>query len=222
MPGPQDVMPSTEPPRLILASQSPGRGKLLRDAGYRFTQQSPPFADPDQPEATQPHSIAQAESFATDLAHQKALSMAGTVAGPAILLAADTLCVSMTPGREGTLIGKPRDRADAKQMLLGFLDAEHAVVSGVALLPIDAAGECSQLTRLADTAVVAFGRVSEGELERYLDSGLWQGKAGGYNLFDREQADWPITVTGDPTTVVGLPMRKLVAALASEGIAKTP
>lgn len=222
--------PTPQPPTLplILASQSPRRAQLLRDAGFTFTQQSPPFADPDQPEAQQPHSLPEAERYAADLAKQKAVSMVHAV--PAgyhgLILAADTLCVSMSPGHEGTLIGKPRDQADARAMLLGFMNSAHAVVSGVALLEVGAppekaaarrdagrAANSREPTLLADTAVVTFGQVADVELDRYLDSTDWQGKAGGYNLFDRQQAGWPITVKGDPTTVVGLPMGKLGPAL---------
>ncbi len=225
-------MPDSATPQLILASQSPRRAELLRDAGYRYTQQAPPFADPDQPEATKPHSLAEAEAYAAELARQKAVSMVRHVAGPAILLAADTLCVSLSPGREGALIGKPRDRADALSMLQAFMDTDHAVVSGVALIAVGVdtrthpttadpgrdieAGPTA--TTFADTAIVTFGRVPAPDLERYLDTDHWRGKAGGYNLFDRQRAGWPITVAGDPTTVVGLPMGKLASALTAWGV----
>ena len=220
MPLPQDPKPETRNPHLVLASQSPRRAQLLRDAGFVFTQQSPPFADPDQPEAEQPHSLPEAERYAADLAMQKAMSMVQVMERHAVVIAADTLCVSMSPGTEGTLIGKPTGQEDARAMVSGFMNAAHAVVTGVALAEVNPGQPAadSVITTLADTAVVTFGQVTDAELDRYLDTNDWQGKAGGYNLFDRQAAGWPITVEGDSTTVVGLPMEKLLPALDELGI----
>ncbi|MCX5662395.1 MAG: Maf family protein [Planctomycetota bacterium] len=95
------------------------------------------------------------------------------------------------------------------------MERSHDVVTGVALLGADDV----QPERFADAAVVNMRRVAAGDLEEYLDSGQWRGKAGGYNLFDRQRAGWPMTVEGDPTTVVGLPMTALRAALARRGVA---
>jgi hypothetical protein len=65
----------------------------------------------------------------------------------------------------------------------------------------------------ADIAHVRLGHVPEPDLQAYLDSDDWRGKAGAYNLSELQHR-WPLTVTGDPTTVVGLPMSWLMAALA--------
>lgn len=249
---PLSEAPAPGVPALLLASQSPRRARLLRGAGYAFTQQSPPFSDPDQPPETVPAGptgddasgggMSPAERYATGLARRKAVSMVqGVETGfrdfrgfrgfrdfRGLVLAADTLCVGMRGGEAGKLVGKPRDRADARAMLRGFVGGEHAVVSGVALVRVGGDGGAIAVsgrdagalryTLLADTAVVRFGDVDEDALESYLDTGDWRGKAGGYNLLDRQQAGWPITVTGDPATVVGLPMRKLHAALAGHGL----
>lgn len=210
-------------PALLLASQSPRRAQLLRDAGYAVTQHSPHFADPDQPEETRPQTLHEAEQYAAGLAMQKAMSMVQIIEHYALIIAADTLCVSMSSGDEGTLIGKPTGRADAKAMVTGFMNRAHAVVSGVALLEVNTGQADSPPIEktLADTAVVTLSQVPDADLDRYLDTGDWQGKAGGYNLFDRQAAGWPITVEGDPTTVVGLPMRKLATALVAFGISPT-
>ena len=61
-------------------------------------------------------------------------------------------------------------------------------------------------------AKVKMGRISDDELGAYLDSGAWEGKAGGYNL-DEMRGVWPIDVKGDATAVVGLPMRRLMPLL---------
>jgi len=197
-------MPS--PPPLILASQSPRRARLLREAGLAFEQRSPPFEDPDQP----PDELTgdQAEQYAIALAQRKAASLAETIDPPRLILAADTICID----DQGRLVGKPIDRDDAERMLRAFVNTTHRVVTGVALLRVSAESE-AWACAFADTAMVSFGAINDDALRRYLATDDWRGKAGGYNLFDRRDAGWPIDVTGDPSTVVGLPMRRLTAEL---------
>lgn len=190
---------------LILASQSPRRKQLLAEAGFVFEQRSPPFADPDQPPGhLRGH---EAQAYAAALAEQKAASLAEQLAGPALILAADTICVDAAD----ELVGKPRDQVHARAMVRSFIDAEHRVITGVALLRVG--GDGSAMQSFADVAVVRFGSISGEQLDAYLATEDWQGKAGGYNLFDRQRAGWPIEVFGDPTTVVGLPMKRLAAML---------
>lgn len=103
----------------------------------------------------------------------------------------------------------------------------HRVVTGVALVrphpparipvpPYAQAAEPPPLWRVlfADSARVRLGPISAVQLEEYLDSGLWQGKAGGYNLAERQAAGWPVQYDGDPTTIMGLPIQKLTRVLA--------
>ncbi len=123
-----------------------------------------------------------------------------------LVVGADTIVVDDA----GRLMGKPTDRESARQMIRTLTDAWHDVVTGVALWA-PATDACETF---ADTAHVHVGQVSDASLEAYLDSDQWRGKAGGYNLFER-QDHWPIRVEGDPTTVVGLPMRILVDRLTS-------
>ncbi len=201
------------PPRLILASRSPRRAALLREAGYAFEQMDPPFDDPPHPEV---RAGATPGDLAAGLAQEKAMSLARWLrdrreSGRFIILAADTICI----GADGRLIGQPADRDEARRILQGFEGCDHEVVTGVALCDVSG-GRCESFS---DAAVVAFGKLSEPQIEEYLASGAWRGKAGGYNLFDRQQAGWPVRCAagGDPTTVVGLPMGKLRAALRRWG-----
>ncbi len=197
---------------LVLASQSPRRAQLLTEAGFVFEQRSPPFADPDQPPGHLKGD--EAEGYAKSLAVQKAKSLAEALSadGPlpgVLILAADTICVDDA----GALVGKPRDRSHAGQMIRSFMNTSHRVISGVALLRV-AAGQASHgAESFADTTTVAFGSIGDEQLDAYLSTDDWQGKAGGYNLFDRQAAGWPIEVDGDPATVVGLPMRRLIPML---------
>ena len=196
------------PPRLILASRSPRRARLLQDAGYTFQQDDPPFADPPQPQDVRGEP---AEKTALHLALSKFRSIINdNMLQQTIILTADTLCVA--PG--GQLLGQPGDVIQADTMLHSFQNATHDVVTGIVLGSADG----TVLATLSDRATVHFGRVSAKQMQAYLTSGAWRGKAGGYNLFDRQAAGWPIRVEGDPATVVGLPMRKLIPLLARQGI----
>ncbi len=179
----------------------------MREAGYGFTQTDPPFDDPPQPAGGAGQT---AEDLAGQLAGQKAESLRGHVPAGSVILAADTICV----GTDDQLIGQPSNRKDAERMIHHFMQQTHGVVTGVALLT-DGMDAPQVLTDRAD---VTLGALSDVQLEVYLDSGGWRGKAGGYNLFDRQAGGWPLTVEGDDTTVVGLPMQKLVPALKALGV----
>jgi len=181
--------------RLVLGSRSPRRAQLLRDAGYDFKQLAPPFDDTGH---RAPAALPGDQAIA--LAAQKARSLRIVAPPEAVLLCADTLCVAT----DGYTLGKPATRDEARDMIRSFRNADHAVVTGVAI--IDLTG---RLFTFADTATVRFGDLRDDRLAAYLDSARWRDKAGGYNLFDRQADGWPITVNGDPTTVVGLPMDRL-------------
>ena len=189
-------------PTLILASRSPRRAKLLREAGLSFTQLDPPYDDPPPTGVPDPEAVAV----------RKAKSLIGRVpdelpGAGAVVVTADTMCVHAGRG-----VGKPADAADARRMLRQWVEATHEVITGVAILH-----RARIVGRFTDTAAVTWGPVADDELEQYVRSGDWRGKAGGYNLFDRRDAGWPINVTGDETTVVGLPMRRLLPMLTALG-----
>lgn len=195
-------------PPLILASQSPRRAQLLREAGVAFEQRSPPFADPDQPPSDlRGH---QAEDYAVRLAVSKAVSYVRAYGADVRVLAADTLCVDT----DGQLVGKPADREQAQAMLRSFIGGTHRVITGVAMTDAKTSGD-PPINAFADAAAVTFGTIDDHQLAAYLASNDWRGKAGGYNLFDRQADGWPITVCGDPSTVVGLPMRRLGPMLSA-------
>lgn len=180
---------------------------MLVEAGYVFEQADPPFDDPPHPEV---RPGLEPERVAEELAAAKAESVRENLGQNAVVLAADTICV----GVDGQLIGQPDDAAEARRIIMSFTEAVHDVVTGVALVGPGA----DEPVVFADTASVRFGKLDDAALDAYLESGEWQGKAGGYNLFERQAAGWPIKVTGDPTTVVGLPMVKLAVALRRHGI----
>ncbi len=151
-----------------------------------------------------------AASVVADLAEAKGRSVLDEVGAGRWVLASDTVCVD----EGGGLVGTPESPERALAMLRGFVNSDHAVVTGVALF--DEAGALR--SSWADRAVVRWGAIEEGVLAAYVAGGGWAGKAGGYNLFERQAAGWPIEVDGDPTTVVGLPMERLVVELRGYGL----
>lgn len=198
-------------PTLILASRSPRRAQLLKRAGYRVRQVDPPFDDPAQPaddDGLPP------EQMTCALALQKARSLFNDkdlrLTDGSVIVAADTVVV----GPDSRLIGQPSDMDHARRMLLGFVNTDHDVVSGVAIVT----AVCPDAICFADRATVTIGRLDPQRIEQFLRTGRWQGKAGGYNLTKRLADGWPISVRGDQTTVVGLPMNMLGQRLAGVGI----
>jgi septum formation protein len=208
---PTSSQPTVHAParRMLLASQSPRRRELLSSAGVVFEVQEPGIDDAE----LRPGPTVNAEQFAASLALLKAQSAwrrhARHSAQPATLVVgADTIVV-----KDGRMIGKPLDAADAVRIIRLLQGGSHQVVTGVALL--DTVTGARDV--FVDKARVDLGPLTAAQIDDYVASGQWQGKAGGYNLFERQAAGWPITVQGDQTAVVGLPMQKLLPRLARYG-----
>lgn len=197
-------------PRLILASQSARRRHLLEHWGFRFEQVDPPYKDPPDPQG------ADAAELAVFLAENKARSLFSinnlSHDNGVVIIGADTIVVD----RDGRLLGKPQTADEAASMIDGMSAADHHVVTGVCLLEAAA----THAATFADKAMVRIGNMPPDVRNSYLASMAWQGKAGGYDLWDVADR-WPVTVEGDATTVVGLPMRRLTEALRAWDITPT-
>lgn len=202
-------------PRILLVSRSPRRRTLLNAHGLAHEAIQPGFEDselvPGRVDAAQ---------WVASLAFLKA--WAGAEApeareqGGRLVIGADTACL-----QDGRLIGTPRDEAEARSMLRGFSNAEHEVLTGVAVLdlrefegPAHALPESRQHL-LVDRARVRMAELTEGQIGEYIASGGWRGKAGAYNLAERLDAGWPIHFEGDESTIMGLPMRALMSRLST-------
>jgi septum formation protein len=184
--------------KLILASQSPRRRELLTAAGYKFD-----IVVPDESAECGICSRETPPELVARYARQKAADVASRV-DSGIILACDTVAEC-----QGSILGKPRDRDDARQMLDLIRGREHRVYSGLCLWgrPDD-----RRLLRVAITTLV-MDPITDAELKDYLDSGLWQGKAGAFGYQDRP--GWLHIVEGSESNVVGLPM-ELLAEMLSE------
>jgi septum formation protein len=122
-------------------------------------------------------------------------SVKGTVLG------ADTVCVV-----DGNILGQPRDASHALAMLNSMRNRTHQTITGVCLITLPSGSR----VLFADETHVHVGRLTDRQISAYVTSGEWKGKAGGYNLTERQAAGWLIETEGDPGTVMGLPMRRLM------------
>jgi septum formation protein len=187
---------------LVLASASPRRRELMREAGYRFEVRAADVPEELPEESDDP------AAEAMRLAEAKAVAVAARVASPGRwVLGADTIVVL---GRR--LIGKPRDAADAEAILRSLSGSEHRVITGVALVE---SGSMRRLVRHASTAI-RMRRIDDAEIRRYVAGGGSHGKAGAYAV--QEGGDRYIErMDGSFTNVVGLPMELLAEMLREVG-----
>ncbi len=172
---------------LILASASPRREELLRQAGCAFTVVA------SEAEEENDRQLPPTE-LAVDHALAKARDVALRVPPGDVVVGADTIVVL-----DGQVFGKPRDTADARRMLTALAGREHQVITGVAVVKDGAAW-----TDFAVTAV-RFRAVGPEEIERYLAGGEPPGKAGAYAI-QGAGALLVEGITGCYTNVVGLPL----------------
>jgi septum formation protein len=137
-------------------------------------------------------------------AHEVA-TRAGMRAGGAVL-GADTEVVV-----DGRALGKPADAADARRMLAGLSGRTHQVMSGVVLVTPDGTDEALAV------ADVRFRDIDGPLMEWYLGLGEWRGRSGGYAI-QGAGAALVDSITGDPTTVIGLPLGDVAALLRARAL----
>ncbi|PYT66642.1 MAG: septum formation inhibitor Maf [Acidobacteria bacterium] len=186
--------------KLILASASPRRAEILRDAGYHFTVLSSAVDEtriPGEP----PHDLV------LRLAKAKADLAAARAAGPSILIAADTEVVL-----DGHIFGKPRSSDDARRMLEKLSGRTHSVLTGVSLIRLPDAERLS----FVETTLVQFALLTDEEITRYLATGEPHDKAGAYAI-QGYAARYIPRIEGCYFNVVGLPLARLQHALTELG-----
>jgi len=176
-------------PRIILASASPRRARILRDLGVPHR-----VVASNVDEAL--HAGEDGASAVERLARAKALAVAGEESLP--VLAADTEVLL-----DGHILGKPEDERDALLMLRRLAGRAHEVVTGVCLVSGGVARSG------VERSVVAFASMSDHELAWYAATGEPLDKAGGYHV-DGKGALFIETVEGSPSNVAGLPVRLLL------------
>jgi len=184
-------------PRLILGSGSPRRRELLAQLGIVADDVRPPDIDetPQKGELPRP--------YCARMAAEKA---AAVPAAPGeIVLCADT---TVAMGRR--ILGKPADAGEAAEFLLAMAGRRHRVITAVAVVRDGRLWE-----RVVETQV-KMKRLSDAELNAYLASGDWQGKAGGYGIQGLAGAFIP-WIQGSYTAVMGLPVAETATLLNAAG-----
>jgi septum formation protein len=182
-------------PPLVLASASPRRLDLLRQVGLE-----PATIDPADIDET-PRAGELARVYAERMARAK-LAVVKARHADALVLAADSVVVC---GRR--ILPKTEEEADARDCLMRMSGRRHRVLGGVAVASPDGRVR----TRVVETTV-RFKRLEAAEIDAYLASGEWQGKAGGYAIQGRAAA-FVAFLSGSYSNVVGLPLFETVALL---------
>lgn len=186
--------------KLILASSSPRRAEILRDAGISFTVLSSAVDETPVPgENPQQH--------VQRLADAKAELVAARTVGPAILVAADTVVVL-----DGQILGKPRSTEEARRMLELFSGRTHSVTTGVTLLRLPEMDR----RQFVETTLVHFNKLSRDDISRYLSTEEPYDKAGAYAIQGHAGRYIP-RIEGCYFNVVGLPLARVVSALRELG-----
>jgi septum formation protein len=177
-------------PALVLASRSPQRRAILQRLGVAFTVRPVDVPELDRGDPAE---------VVGENALRKA--RAGRIPGAnEVVLGCDTL-VTLA----GAIYGKPADLGGARATLQALSGATHEVLSGLALV---CPGEEEPRTAIARTKVT-FRALEEALLDRYLETGEWRGRAGGYAI-QGAGAALVRSVEGDYENVVGLPVATLL------------
>lgn len=188
--------------RLVLASSSPRRRELLEAQGYQVEVVVPPIQEPTAIDRDLPPA-----QLAEALSYFKAQTVAMSI-DSGFILAGDTIAAL---GRR--VFGKPTDRDDAARILTALSGTTHDVITGVTL--VDAA--TGERAIRHETTAVTLRRLSSDQLEAYLDSDAWIGKAGAFGIQDRDDP-FVKRIDGSFTNVVGFPMELIDRMLREWGI----
>lgn len=184
--------------KIILASKSPRRIAILKQIGANFKLIPSTFTEK---EILGDVSWSSVRKLTINNAKGKALDVANKL-GDGIFLGVDTLVMC-----QNKILGKPKDKKDAKEMLNFLSGKMHEIFSAIALIK----KERNKLKVLSacDVAKVYFRLLSNKEIDDYVASGEPLDKAGGYGVQEKG-AMFINKIVGDYYTVVGLPLAKFL------------
>ncbi len=186
--------------RLILASASPRRAEVLRDAGIAFEAVSTDAEESRRPDETP-------EELVRRLAEAKARFAAARTPGAAIVVGADTTVVV-----DGLILGKPASAEDARDMLRRLSGRTHGVLTCLVAIRLPDGAARAEL----ETTQVTFAPLTAEEIEEYVASGEPFDKAGAYAIQGRG-GRFVTRVEGCYFNVVGLPLARLYRILRALG-----
>jgi len=183
--------------RLILGSGSPRRLELLASLGVRPDEIIPPRSDETPRKGELPR------AYCRRIAREKALALEAEA--DAVVLCADT---TVALGRR--ILGKPADAGEAAAFLTSLAGRRHNVITAVAVK------RGARLWQRDVLSAVKMKRLSDVELNAYLASGEWRGKAGGYGIQGMAGAFIP-WIQGSFTAIMGLPVAETATLLQAAG-----
>ena len=180
-------------PSLVLASSSPNRKKLLEEGGSRVSVFVP---ETDE--------INRGLDYIFLMERNAKAKMEAYLSSPSFSPILPAISADTLVHIDNKLLGKPRDIEDARNTLRLLSGRRQSVLTGCSLYEKEYG-----VTLFCDEAEVVFKTLSDEEIEFYIALGEWQGAAGGYRL---QKNGWRLVeyIHGDWTTVVGLPIKRLI------------
>lgn len=185
---------------IILASASPRRRKILKNAGLKFRVNAGDYEE-DLSIKLEPHRLARF------LSNEKAKN-AAEKHKDALIIAADTLILF-----KGRILGKPHTKKEAKRMLIMLNNKTHSVITGFTVLNTE---DNKKVSRSVETKVT-FKKLTTKEIDSYVASGEPLDKAGAYAI-QGHGALLVKKIKGDYLNVIGLPLAALSDALKKFGV----
>ncbi len=192
--------------KIILASASPRRREILAGFGLKFDIITADVDENVSADGKTPPMIVEEISRRKALAvYERMCRERHSNGDDTLIIAADTVVCS-----EGEILGKPHSRADAKRMLEGYSGKTHSVISAVTTVRFNGT-DAPKIESFHDISYVTFKKMTDKEIEYYLDTDEPYDKAGAYavqgfaSLFIER-------IEGSFYNIVGLPVQKLYEA----------
>lgn len=185
--------------RVVLASQSPRRKKLLDQIGLSFE------VFPSNAEEIS------SQSDPALLVEELALLKAKDVSSrhpDSFIIGADTVVV-----HQDKIIGKPKDKNEAFEILSSLSDSTHSVFTGVAFVKSDKNGHILSTSTFYEQTKVTFSALDEMDIHAYIETGNPMDKAGAYGIQDDLGALFVEGIEGDYYNVVGFPLNRFYREL---------
>lgn len=182
--------------KIVLASSSPFRKKLLEQTGIEFEAISPNYKE-DISISKSPDDVVKI------LSEGKARSIADNLNQNAVIIGSDQVFVF-----NGEIYGKAKNRHEAYERLKMLEGKHHKLVTGLCVIDTE-----KNLTEtISDTVKIYMRKLNEEEIEKYLDTDEWQGVAGSYRI-EGKGVSIIEKIEGDYFSVIGLPIFKLLTIL---------
>lgn len=191
-------MESLAPYRIVLASNSPRRRELLAGLGLEFTTRVIDGIDESWPDNLK------GQDIPLYISCKKSVAYAGTLAADELVITADTVVLA-----DGRVLGKPHNRQQASEMLHLLSGRTHQVITGVTLASKD------RRRSFAVTTKVSFDKLSDNEIDWYIEHYSPFDKAGAYGIQEWIGYIGVTSIEGSYFNVVGLPVQRLYRELLS-------